>query len=311
MDFLEIRRKAKERAAARARRDAAGGARRGTTSGVEKRGGQKRRSAARRAGAPAEVGVVTEADVVEGALMAEMQGRSEPPADDGFLIVRGPPAAPPGPAEARPAGEAGSEVAAWTGARPGNAPRARAEVRPQAADAPVDPLEEFFYSEAEAPPAPASDPGEGSAAALREVLVFELGAEEYALDIGVVREILRAPPITEVPRAPAHVLGITMVRGQVIAVHDPRRRLGLGAAPAGPGARVVVCDAGRGPLGLLVDGVSQVLRLPPSALEPRPQGIAGIDSDFIAGVGRAGERFFVLLDTEALLGRQEPGAGTA
>ena len=304
MDFLEIRRKAKERAAARARRDAgAGGA--GRSGG--KGGGEKRRSRPRRKEAPAEEGVVTEADVVEGALMAEMQGRREPQplADDRFFIVRGPPAVPPGPAVASPA-HGPPET------RPPEAPGSASQEVPQAAAGPIDPLEEFFFSEAEAPPAPAGAPAdEATPAALREVLVFGLGGEEYALDIEVVREILKAPPITEVPRAPAHVLGITMVRGQVIAVHDPRRRLGLGSAPAGPGARVVVCDAGHGPLGLLVDGVSQVLRLPPSALEPRPQGIAGIDSEFIAGVGRAGERFFVLLEAEALLGRRQPGEGTA
>jgi purine-binding chemotaxis protein CheW len=298
MDFLEIRRKAKERAAARARRGTAASA--APPDREKPRAGRGRR---RREEAPAEDGVVTEADVVEGALMAEMQGRSEPPTPpgDGFVIVRGPPVAPPGRDEPvrPPAGPPGPELL----------PEA-SPATPRAPAPPADPLAEFFLSDGEATPAPAGaarDQGE----ALREVLVFRLGGEEYAVEIEVVREILKAPPITDVPRAPAHVLGVTMVRGQVIAVHDPRRRLGLPPAEAGPGARVVVCDAGEGPVGLLVDGVSQVLRLPPSALEPRPQGIAGIDSEFIAGVGRAGERFFVLLDAAALLRRAQAPGGAA
>ncbi|HYQ82275.1 MAG TPA: chemotaxis protein CheW, partial [Anaeromyxobacteraceae bacterium] len=243
-----------------------------------------------------------------GALMAEMQGRSEPPPpDEGFVIVRGPPEVPareePFPAGGGPRPGAGP-------AREPAAPAAAAE--PPAPPIPPDPLEEFFFSEREAPPHPAAGPrGEAAPEALRELLVFALGGEEYALDIEVVREILKAPPVTEVPRAPGHILGVTMVRGQVIAVHDPRRRMGLAPAPAGPGARVVVCDAGEGPVGLLVDGVTQVLRLPPAALEPRPQGIAGIDSEFIAGVGRAGERFFVLLDARALLSRRQTDGGAA
>ncbi len=296
MDFLEIRRKAKERAARARQRPGEGAA---SPDRVKPRAGRGRR---RREEAPAEDGVVTEADVVEGALMAEMQGRSEPPppTGDGFLIVRGRPAAPSGRDE--PARSPAPE-------RP---PLAAPAAAPRVPGPRADPLAEFFLSEGEVPSAPAGAArDEGAPAALREVLVFRLGGEEYALDIEVVREILKAPPVTDVPRAPAHVLGVTMVRGRAIAVYDPRRRLGLPPAQAGPGARVVVCDAGEGPVGLLVDGVSQVFRLPPSALEPRPQGIAGIDSEFIAGVGRAGERFFVLLDAAALLRRAQGGGGVA
>ena len=295
MDFLEIRRKAKQRADARARR--------GGTATPPARGKPR---AARRRGrgrAPPDDPVVTDADVVEGALIAEMQGRSA--ARDDFVIVRGPPPAPPG-------GEGPAPVPGGL-AGPG-ASGSQTSPRGPAVDAgqpPDDPLAEFFLGDEEAAPAGTGPaPAEDRAEALREVLMFTLGGEEYALEIGTVREILKAPPIIDVPRAPPHILGVTMVRGQVIAVYDPRRRLGLPPAKAGPGARVVVCDAGSGPVGLLVDGVSQVLRLEPSALEPRPQGIAGVDSEFIAGVGRGEKRLFALLDAAALL-RRDPATGGA
>jgi purine-binding chemotaxis protein CheW len=116
--------------------------------------------------------------------------------------------------------------------------------------------------------------------------------------------VLKAPPITEVPRAPAHVLGVVTVRGEVVAVLDPRRRLGLrGALPAPGAGRVVIVDAGEGPCGLLVDAVASVVRLRPGAVEPCPQGLGGASAECLAGIGREGERLFTVLDLGALFRR--------
>ncbi|HVP66342.1 MAG TPA: chemotaxis protein CheW [Anaeromyxobacteraceae bacterium] len=186
-----------------------------------------------------------------------------------------------------------------------------------AAPAPRDPLAEFFYREDEASPGvPSLEPGAapsrpaGPARARREFVAFRLGEEEYAVDIQAVREILRAPVLTEVPRAPRHVAGLVLVRGEVVAVQDPRRRLGLAGTP-GPSARVIVCEAGRERVGLLVDSVSEVLRLNASQIEERAQGIASIDADYIVGVGRDDERMVVLLDVAALIGDEAPEAKEA
>ncbi len=170
-----------------------------------------------------------------------------------------------------------------------------------------DPLDEFFWREDE----PALDlpellvPGAARARpelaeALRDWLVFDLAGEEHAIGIEVVREILKAPSITEVPRAPTHVLGVIMVRGEVIAVVDPRARLGLPRAPPGAKARVIVCEGGGGPVGLLVDGVSEVVRLPSSAVEARPS-IGNAADELVQGVGRVGNRLLLLLDLGVLL----------
>jgi len=187
------------------------------------------------------------------------------------------------------------------------------------ADAPADPavpdpLAEFFYEESERAPAGVDVAGAAGGAApaalaqaRREFVAFRLGDEEYAVAIEAVHEILRAPVLTEVPRAPSHVAGIVLVRGEVVAVQDPRRRLGL-SGKAGANARVIVCESDRERVGLLVDGVSEVLRLLPSEIEDRTQGIASIDVDYVAGVGREGSRLVVLLDLEALIGRGQPGS---
>lgn len=176
-----------------------------------------------------------------------------------------------------------------------------------------DPLADFFFDEAELVPAldgiPAAAPAPAAEVETRrEYLTFLLGGEEYAVEIARVREVLKVPAITEVPRAPGHVLGVVMVRGEVVAVFDPRRRLGLAAAGVpGHAGRVLVCDAGDGVVGLLVDAVSQVVRLRPSEIEPRPQGIGGAAAEYIAGIGRDRGRMVILLDLGAVLG----GAGVA
>ncbi len=178
----------------------------------------------------------------------------------------------------------------------------------------LDPLDEFFWCEGEVAPgfpdfvglAPLRASVETSEAR-KEWLTFFLAGEEYAVAIEQVREILKAPDITEVPRAPAHVLGVIMVRGEVIAILDLRRRLGLPTATPGRQARVLVCDAGDGPRGLLVDAVSNVVRLPPSSVEALPSGIGGPSAEYIAGIGRDRDRLFILLDLAAVLRDGAPG----
>jgi purine-binding chemotaxis protein CheW len=110
------------------------------------------------------------------------------------------------------------------------------------------------------------------------------------------------------------VLGVVTVRGEVMAVCDPRRRLALpGAPPEPPRARLVVADAGGGPCALLVDGVAGVVRVPRGSLEPCPQAIAGAAGECLAGIGHAGDRLFTALETAALLrgdaGAARPGGG--
>lgn len=177
---------------------------------------------------------------------------------------------------------------------------------------PDDPLDEFFYRPGEDAPAAAAlglavadVPAERGEAALEEYLTFRLGEEEYAVAIERVREVLKPPPITEVPRAPADVLGVITVRGEVIAVHDPRLRLGLAPADRG-GDRIIIVDAGQGSCGLLVDAVTHVVRLRPGSIEPRPQGIGGASADHLVGIGRDGDRLFTVIDAPALLRRAPP-----
>lgn len=94
----------------------------------------------------------------------------------------------------------------------------------------------------------------------QRLLVFVLDGSPYAVPVERVREIVRQRPITPMPHLPDEVLGVISLRGQVIQVLDPRRRLGLPAVAAGAGARVVVAHDGEGRVaGILVDAVEEVV----------------------------------------------------
>jgi purine-binding chemotaxis protein CheW len=234
-----------------------------------------------------------------------------------------PPPVPPSPPNARshaaalepallPEPAAGAGRSARSAAA---APTALAGPGASPAMHPETPLDDFFYRDGEDAPAlgaapvpTASEPVDGAdereGTEREEYLTFLLGQEEYAVAIERVREVLKSPPITEVPRAPPHVLGVVTVRGEVVAVVDPRRRLGL-PEPARRGglARLIIVDAGDGPCALLVDCVANVVRLRPGSIEPRPQGLGGAAAECLAGIGRDRDRLFTVLELGALLKR--------
>ncbi len=120
---------------------------------------------------------------------------------------------------------------------------------------------------------------------VRELLAFRLGTAVYALPLASVREIARLGPLTEVPRAPADVLGVVSVRGRVTTVIDLRRRLRLEATPPTRHTRLLFVDAGAEVFGLLVEAVLQVHRLRDEEFEPGA-GRPGEPGDAVAGLGR-------------------------
>lgn len=329
MDFSKIRKKARERAAAREAKPAGQAAPaeappraadRAAPDAAPPRAAD--RGEARDPPPPGPSAAGAEARAVE-ALEGELEARllGAPALEDGFTTWRpgagpAPRAVEPGPPPHEAAPARSEDFALF---QPGGPPGSLPPALPAPAAPPrvLAPLEEFFYrDDEEAPEVPAlggaAEPAPGDEvepAAREEYLTFLLGREEYAVAIERVREVVKAPPVTEVPRAPSHVLGVVTVRGEVVAVLDPRRRLGLpGAPPAGDAGRIVIVDAGEGTCGLLVDAVASVVRLPPGAIEPCPQGIGGSRAEYLAGIGRDDDRLFTVLDLGALL-RRAPVAG--
>ncbi|HET6333694.1 MAG TPA: chemotaxis protein CheW [Polyangiales bacterium] len=124
---------------------------------------------------------------------------------------------------------------------------------------------------------------------VREFLAFLLGPEAYALPLSCVREIMRVPVITEVPRAPHEVLGIVSVRGQVTTLLDLRRKLKVAETSISTRTRVLLVDQGDEILGLLCDRVLQVHRL--SEEEVEMASVLGREaSSYVMGIGRPGQR---------------------
>src|SRR5437763_16976232 len=102
----------------------------------------------------------------------------------------------------------------------------------------------------------------------QQLVVFELGAELYGVEIARVHEIIRLQAVTRVPRSPAFVEGVINLRGKVIPVVDLRRRFGLPSAEHTRSSRIVVVEIGDQVVGIVVDGVSEVLRVNSATVEP-------------------------------------------
>ena len=146
----------------------------------------------------------------------------------------------------------------------------------------------------------------------RQFLSFTLGSELFAMDIRTVREINQHGSMTPVPLMPNFVRGVINLRGAVVPVIDLQARFGRGSCAVGKKTCIVIFDAQRDgervELGLMVDAVSEVISLEPAQIEPPPQFGGATRRDFIAGMGKRGERFLVLLDPDRALDIDEMAA---
>ncbi len=138
-----------------------------------------------------------------------------------------------------------------------------------------------------------------------QIVVAELGRQRYGLPIEAVYEIIRFQPITSVPEAPAFVEGIINLRGRIVPVVDLAARFGLPSSDRGRSARIVVAAVGGARVGLIVDGVSEVLMVPEDAVEATPPVARGFDAAYVRGIARLGDGLVILLELDALFGEQE------
>jgi purine-binding chemotaxis protein CheW len=135
-----------------------------------------------------------------------------------------------------------------------------------------------------------------AAEATEHLATFFLGREEYGVDVRLVQEIIRVTEITPVPRAPAFINGVINLRGRIIPVVDLRKKLGLGEVAIARASRIVVVKIKDRLVGLLVDGASQVLKVPVSTIEAAPDEVTEIDATAIRGVAKLPGRLIILMD---------------
>jgi purine-binding chemotaxis protein CheW len=138
-----------------------------------------------------------------------------------------------------------------------------------------------------------------------QLVVFDLENEHYGLDIAAVEGIIKLQPITTVPHAPVFVEGVTNLRGKVLPVIDLRQRFGLPRGRATKDTRIVVVEMNGSTVGIVVDGVSEVLRINPEAIEPPSPIVTTVHSAFIKGIAKVGERLVILLDLAQVLTTSE------
>jgi len=143
-------------------------------------------------------------------------------------------------------------------------------------------------------------------------LTFALGPEEYGLEILKVREIIGYMEITAVPQTPHHVKGVINLRGQVIPVIDLRSKFGMETAEITEESCIIVVEIAHSDrsfqTGIVVDHVQEVLDIAGQDIEDAPQFGSSVDTSFILGMGKIGDRVKILLDIDKVLAGEELSA---
>ena len=148
---------------------------------------------------------------------------------------------------------------------------------------------------------------------IAQIVTFDVGQEEFGLDIGTITEAIRPLPITPLPRMPQFVEGVVNLRGIIIPVVDLRKRFGLTDIRSNPRKmRMIIIrgavDGTQGPqklLALVVDAVREVIHIPLRQIEPAPAAATGVQAGFIGGVAKAMDRLIVIIDITKILSGAE------
>jgi purine-binding chemotaxis protein CheW len=139
----------------------------------------------------------------------------------------------------------------------------------------------------------------------QQCVIFELQTESYGVDITTVESIIKMQDITILPHAPTFMEGITNLRGAIVPVIDLRKRFGMNIQDSTRDTRIVIANMHGAKVGLIVDAVSQVIRIPEEAIEPPPQMSVTIDSAFIKAVAKLEDQLIILLDLDRVLSTGE------
>ncbi|MBY0445228.1 MAG: chemotaxis protein CheW [Burkholderiales bacterium] len=137
--------------------------------------------------------------------------------------------------------------------------------------------------------------------AAREILVFALGNEEYGIDILKVQEIRGYDAVTSIANVPAFIKGVINLRGNIVPIVDLRIKFGLGNIMYDHFTVVIILNVANRTVGIVVDGVSDVLTLAANHVKPAPEFGAVLDTAYIQGLGTLEERMIILVDIEKLM----------
>lgn len=138
-----------------------------------------------------------------------------------------------------------------------------------------------------------------------QVVSFRIGRELFGVYIHIVQEIVRVPEITPVPEMPSFVEGVINLRGKIVSIVDLGTRLGIEGTARSRSSRILIIEVEKKVLGLLVDAVTEILRIPPESVEPAPDIITSVGAEYITGVGKLPDKLIILLDLKNILRPEE------
>ncbi len=147
--------------------------------------------------------------------------------------------------------------------------------------------------------------GVGSTPSANEFLTFTLGAEEYGIEILKVQEIRGYDAVTHIANSPEFIKGVINLRGIIVPIVDLRIKFKLGNIEYNEFAVVIILNLGGRVMGIVVDGVSDVIALNASQIRPVPDLVSSIDTRFLVGLGAVENRMLILVDIERLMTSQE------
>ncbi|MEH2920949.1 chemotaxis protein CheW [Samsonia erythrinae] len=139
----------------------------------------------------------------------------------------------------------------------------------------------------------------------QEFLIFTLGDEEYGVDILKVQEIRGYDQVTRIANTPSFIKGVTNLRGVIVPIVDLRIKFAKQEVDYDENTVVIVLNLGQRVVGIVVDGVSDVLSLTADQIRPAPEFAVTLSTEYLTGLGSLGERMLILVDIEKLLSSEE------
>ena len=138
-----------------------------------------------------------------------------------------------------------------------------------------------------------------------QVVSFRIGRELFGVYIQIVQEIVRVPEITPVPEMPLFVEGVINLRGKIVSIVELSKRLKIEGSSKTKANRILIIELDKKVVGLLVDAVTEILRIPPESIEPTPDIVTSVGSEYIMGVGKLPDKLIILLDLKNILKPEE------
>ena len=144
-----------------------------------------------------------------------------------------------------------------------------------------------------------------SSTANHELLTFSLGHEEYGIDILKVQEIRGYDAVTHIANCPDFIKGVTNLRGIIVPIVDMRIKFNLESTEYNDTTVVIILNVARRVIGMVVDGVSDVISLKADQIKAAPEFGSAIDTRYVTGVGTVEDRMLIIVDIEKLLGSSD------